>query len=41
MAGEPERPLSGRDWLVGVCIALVLIAIVAAIFRLGIAALYG
>ena len=41
MSGERERPLSRRDWLVAACIALVLVAIVAAIFRLGIAVLHG
>lgn len=39
MSGERERPLSTRDRVVAVAIALVLIAIVAAIFRLGLAVL--
>ncbi|NPD67533.1 hypothetical protein HN018_18830 [Lichenicola cladoniae] len=33
--------LTLRDKLVAVCIATILIAIILAIFRLGIAALYG
>ena len=41
MSGERERPLSGRDKVVAICIALILIAIVLAIFRLGIAVLRG
>ena len=41
MSGERERPLSPRDWVVGICIALVLVAIIVAIFRLGIAVLHG
>lgn len=38
---DSERRLSLRDKLVAVGIAAVLIAIVLAIFRLGIAVLYG
>lgn len=41
MAGDAEpserEPLTGRDKLVAVVIAVVLIAIILAIFRLGIA----
>jgi len=36
-----ESPLSTKDKLVAAAIGLVLIAIIAAIFRLGIAYLYG
>ena len=39
---QPKRDhLTRKDKLVAICIAAILIAIILAIFRLGIAALYG
>lgn len=45
MVENTERPkqdrLTRKDKLVAICIAAILIAIILAIFRLGIAVLYG
>ena len=38
---EPSEPLSTKDKIVAGAIALVLVLIILAIFRLGIAVLYG
>lgn len=41
-SGPTKRErLTSKDKLVAVCIAAILIAIILAIFRLGLAALYG
>lgn len=36
-----RKPLTFKDKLVAICIAAILIAIILAIFRLGISALHG